>query len=205
MQRFVRQLGSLSRPRQFALAGAAVNAIAVFMPWHSVGLTVTATRQTFNAFGDINFPVGVLVFGFAVLALAALLLPVLGIRLPRLAWAESQQLQLLGGLSLLLILVLYIQHSTSIRTLPDMGVGIHLALAGSLALFFAGYVLSHRLMPEPLAAADSEPDPFRLPRQQGFRPQHVEPVAASHPAHSHQHAESAAEVSKEDLRMKLDL
>ena len=189
MRRVSHAVRSLSRARQLALAGSLLALFAIFAPWHTLGTVVLGTEHSFNGFGDQNLVVGVITFAFMFATVAIILLPLLGIRMPRGTWRESGMLVFLGGESALLLFVLTIMHATSLTRAAnyDLRIGIHLALIGTALVFLGGYILKNE--ERQISSAHSEPL-AHLPRRS---PHHLDL------------REDSPEKEKEDSRMQLDI
>ena len=189
MQKVAHTIRSLSRARQIVLAGSLLALIATFAPWHTVGTVTFGTESSYSGFTDQNMIIGVIVFVFLAAALAITVLPAFGFRLPRTSWRESALLIFLGGESALLVFVLTVMHATSISRSAnyDLRIGIHLALIGSVLVFFGGYLLKNEEQlnshsrAEPLAHLPSRRSPHSIDLRDN------------------------PEKEKEDSRMKLDI
>ncbi len=189
MQKVAHTIRSLSRARQIVLAGSTLALLATFAPWHTIGTAVLGTEHSYSGFADQNMIIGVIVFVFLFAALAIVILPALGIRLPRTGWRESAMLVFLGGESALLVFVLTVMHATSISRSAnyDLRIGIHLALIGSALVFFGGYLLKN----EEQLNAHSRAEPLA----------HLPPRRSPHSIDLRDDSEK----EKEDSRMKLDI
>lgn len=190
MQSVSHTIKSLSRARQVTLVGAALAALAVFMPWHTIGTVVLGTESSYNGFGDQNLIIGIITIVFMFASLAIVVLPLLGMRFPRTGWRESGMLIFFGGEAALLLFVLTIMHATSLTRAAnyDLRLGIHLALIGAALVFIGGYLLKNE---ESYSSVES-PSPFaHLPR----RPQ----------AGNQIDLRDETEKEKEDSRMRLDI
>ena len=189
MQNVAGAFGSLSRGRQLVLVGSALALIATFAPWHTIGTAILGTENSYNGFADQNMIIGVIVFVFMLASLALVLLPALGVALPKTAWRDSTLLTFFGGEATLLVFVLTVMHATSLTRSAnyDLRIGIHLALIGSALVFLGGYLLKNeehlrsQTRSEPLAHLPRRP----LPNQLDLR--------------------DDPEKDKEDSRMQLDI
>ena len=180
---------NLSRARQFALVGSILALFATLAPWHTVGTAVLGTSHSFTGVQDQNMSVGIITFVFMFAAAAIVWLPLLGIQLPRSGWRESGMLVFFGGEASLLLFVLTIMHATSLTRAAnyDLRLGIHLALIGSVLVFFGGYLLKN----EESSARHSTTQPLaHLPRRHS--PNHL-------------NLREDSEKEKEDSRMQLDI
>jgi len=191
MKRVTHAIRGLSRSKQIVLAGSLLAMFATFAPWHTVGTAVLGTEHSFSGFNDQNMIIGIINFVFMFAAAAIVILPMLGIGLPKSGWKESGMLIFFGGESALLLLVLTIMHATSLTRAAnyDLRMGIHFALIGAALVFIGGYMLKN----EQEHRAHSHAEPLaHLPRR---------------PTHHHQIdlREDSAEKEKEDSRMQLDI
>jgi hypothetical protein len=190
MKRHSNPLEGLSKAQWFVLVGSVIAIFAIFFPWHTMGTAVLGTSHSFNGFGDQNMIIGIITFAFMFASLSLILLPQLGIKLPKSGWKESGMLIFFGGEASLLLLVLTIMHATSLTRAAnyDLRIGIHLALIGAALVFFGGYLLKG----EEHHSAKSHAEPLaHLPRR--------------HPANHLDLREDATDKEKEDSRMQLDI
>lgn len=190
MQSVSQNLKNLSRARQIVLAGSLLTLLSIFMPWHTIGTAVLGTENSYNGFGDQNLIIGVITLVCMLLSLAVVALPLFGIRFPRTGWRDSVLLTFLGGESTLLVFVLTIMHATSLTRAAnyELRLGIHLALVGTVFVFFGGYLLRS----EEQLRAHSHAEPIaHLPR----RPQFGSQIDLR----------DDPEKTKEDARMRLDI
>ena len=190
MQPVSSTLKSLSRARQIVLVGAALASLAVFMPWHTIGTAVLGTESSYSGFGDQNLIIGIITIVFMLASLALVVLPLLGVRLPRTGWRESGMLIFFGGESALLLFVLTIMHATSLTRAAnyDLRIGLHLALIGAALVFIGGYLLKNEEARESVASSEPLAHLPRRPQQAGNQINLRED-----------------EKEKEDSRMRLDI
>ncbi len=197
MRRAVAHLKSLSVARQFVLVGALLSLIAIFMPWHAVGVATLGTEQSYSGFGDQNFIIGFLTLIFSTAALFIVILPLLGARPPQMHWRESTLLLFFGGETALLVLVLTVMHSTALTRAVnyDLRYGIHLAFIGAALVFLGGYLLR---LEEGKSSVGHHELLTRMPRR------HSVDAVANH-GHQTVPTDKSIDSAADDSRMRLDI
>ncbi len=198
MKKIIHQFKSLTRVRQFALVGAFLALIAVFMPWHATGVATLGTENIYKGLNDQNFIIGFLTLVFSTGTLLLVGLPLLRVQPPRFRWSESSILLFFGGETALLTLVLMIMPSTSLSRAVtyDLRYGIYLAFIGAVLVFLSGYWL--RLEEESKGGIGRHEPLTRLPHRRD-----AEGAPAAH--HSTASTEKSIDTVADDSRMRLDL
>lgn len=191
---------SLSRARQIALAGSIVGMLATIMPWYAIGSTTLENIHSYNGFQDQNMIVGLISFTFLLAVFLLIMLPLIGLRLPRFPWSESGMLIFFGGESALLVFVITVMHATSITRAVNynLRIGIHMTLIAAILILIAGYLLRQ----EETSSTRVRTDPLVRPSRQSYH--HL----PSHEINLRERGGDEAtgeEVKKDDLRMKLDI
>lgn len=140
MSFFFANLYKTAFAQKIILGGAFVGICAIFAPWHTLGSALIGMEHTFSGLNDQNFIIGFLVLGFLSLALLLILLPLFGIRLPRLPLQISKLIIFLGSESTFLIVILMIMHTTALTRAVNYNLrwGIYLTLFSALVVAFGG-------------------------------------------------------------------
>lgn len=200
MHRLVSLITSLSRGRQLVLGGSLAGMLAVFMPWHAIGIAALGSEKVFTGMMDQNTVVGLFVLGCMLASFATIVLPLIGIPLPRLPWREPTVVSFLGGQSVFLLVVLMVMHTTaSALVASDVRMGMYLALIGAGLVFVGGYLLGV----ERERAGSGYAEPLTtVPRHRHMTEfSHAHTTAADD---AHAPADETSP-SAEDRRMRLDI
>ena len=200
MQKIHEAVRSLSKAKQIALAGSLIGMLATIIPWYAIGSSTLENLHSYNGFQDQNMIVGLISFTFFLAVFLLIVLPLIGLRLPRLPWSESGMLIFFGGESALLVFVLTVMHATSITRAVNynLRIGIHMALISGILILIAGYLLRQ----EETSSARVHSEPLIRPNRQGY---HHLPSHEINLRDREKIETPEEEIKKDDLRMKLDI